>query len=150
MPGKFEAPRGRAGRNPAPRNRQPAQPQRGGGYRRPPKKKSPIVPILLSLLLVAVLGFGTVKLLGAMKKTPDPTPDDQLSASETENNTPQTRPEGTTETPTETTVPEPEHVVARATIGATGDLLMHGPVIDTGLQADGSYKPLVKKEKKLN
>ena len=139
MPGKFEAPRGRAGRNPAPRNRQPAQPQRGGGYRRPPKKKSPIVPILLSLLLVAVLGFGTVKLLGAMKKTPDPTPDDQLSASETENNTPQTRPEGTTETPTETTVPEPEHVVATATVSATGDLLMHKPIITAAATSDGGY-----------
>lgn len=139
MPGKFEAPRGRAGRNPAPRNRQPAQPQRGGGYRRPPKKKSPIVPILLSLLLVAVLGFGTVKLLGAMKKTPDPTPDDQLSATETENNTPQTRPEGTTETPTETTVPEPEHVVATATVSATGDLLMHKPIITAAATSDGGY-----------
>ena len=41
-----------------------------------------------------------------------------------------------TEPPTEL---EPEHVIARATIGATGDILMHGPVIDTGLQADGSY-----------
>lgn len=48
--------------------------------------------------------------------------------------------EAPTDPPTEPpTEPEPEHVIARATIGATGDILMHGPVIDTGLQADGSY-----------
>lgn len=42
--------------------------------------------------------------------------------------------EAPTDPPTEPpTEPEPEHVIARATIGATGDILMHGPVIDTGL-----------------
>jgi hypothetical protein len=45
-----------------------------------------------------------------------------------------------TEHPTEApTEPEPEHVVSRATIGATGDLLMHMPVINSGLLSDGSY-----------
>ena len=45
-----------------------------------------------------------------------------------------------TEPPTEApTEPEPEHVVSRATIGATGDLLMHMPVINSGLLSDGSY-----------
>ena len=48
----------------------------------------------------------------------------------------------TTEPPTEpptTEPPEPEHVVSRATIGATGDLLMHQPVFDSARQSDGSY-----------
>ena len=46
-----------------------------------------------------------------------------------------------TEPPTEapTEPPEPEHVVARATIGATGDLLMHEPVFSSARQSDGSY-----------
>lgn len=48
-----------------------------------------------------------------------------------------TEPE-TTEPPT-TLPPEPEHVVTRATIGATGDLLMHMPVVDSGRRPDGSY-----------
>lgn len=48
-----------------------------------------------------------------------------------------TEPE-TTEPPT-TLPPEPEHVVSRATIAATGDILMHMPVIDTARQSDGSY-----------
>jgi len=46
-----------------------------------------------------------------------------------------------TEPPTETTVPEPvpESVIATASIGATGDLLMHEPVINSGRENDGSY-----------
>ena len=42
----------------------------------------------------------------------------------------------TTEPPT-TQPPEPEHVVTRATIGATGDLLMHKPVIDSAWTSNG-------------
>lgn len=44
-----------------------------------------------------------------------------------------------TEAPTETTMPEPEKVVATATISAQGDLLMHRPVFNTAKQADGTY-----------
>ena len=47
--------------------------------------------------------------------------------------------EATTEATTEPTLPDPEHVVSTATIAATGDILMHMPVVDTGLQTDGSY-----------
>ena len=47
--------------------------------------------------------------------------------------------EETEETVPETTMPEPEKVVATATIASTGDVLMHMPVIETGRQADGSY-----------
>ena len=47
-----------------------------------------------------------------------------------------------TEAPTETTVPEPEKVIATATVSAQGDLLMHKPIFDNKsvvLQSDGSY-----------
>ena len=47
-----------------------------------------------------------------------------------------------TEAPTETTVPEPEKVIATATISAQGDLLMHKPIFDYRSvvpTADGSY-----------
>ena len=46
-----------------------------------------------------------------------------------------------TEPTTEPTEPDPvpESVVATATIGATGDLLMHEPVITSGRQSDGTY-----------
>ena len=51
----------------------------------------------------------------------------------------------TEEMPTETTVPptteppQPETVIATATISSQGDLLMHKPVFDTGRQSDGTY-----------
>lgn len=44
-----------------------------------------------------------------------------------------------TEVPTETTLPEPEKVVATATISTQGDLLMHSPVFATCKQTDGTY-----------
>lgn len=51
-----------------------------------------------------------------------------------------------TQPPTETTMPEPEHVVATATIGSMGDLLMHMPIFDDWTKynaavqkSDGSY-----------
>ena len=58
---------------------------------------------------------------------------------------PSTNPTETTAIPTETTLPEPEHVIATATIGAMGDLLMHKPIFDDYTynaavqQPDGSY-----------
>ena len=52
----------------------------------------------------------------------------------------------TTEPPTETTMPEPEHVVSTVSIGTMGDLLMHKPIFDDHTkynaavqQMDGSY-----------
>ena len=49
--------------------------------------------------------------------------------------------EETTAPTTEPTEPDPvpESVIATATIGATGDVLMHEPVINSGRQSDGSY-----------
>ena len=53
--------------------------------------------------------------------------------------------EATEEAPTETTVPptteppQPETVIATATISSQGDLLMHKPVFDTCRQGDGTY-----------
>ena len=51
-----------------------------------------------------------------------------------------------TDSPTETTQPQPEHVLSTATIGAMGDLLMHMPIFDDLTkynaevqQPDGSY-----------
>lgn len=44
----------------------------------------------------------------------------------------------TTQPPT-TAPPEPEHVVSTATILSTGDLLMHGGLINAARQSDGTY-----------
>lgn len=44
-----------------------------------------------------------------------------------------------TEPESEPTQPEPEHVVSQATIAVTGDILMHMPVINSGVQSNGTY-----------
>lgn len=109
MPGKFESPKR--------------------------KKKSPIVPILLVVLLLALAGLG----FAAWKtRRPEPKPASQVSAPETEA---PTVPQSTT-LPPETTLPEPEHVETTATVAALGDLLMHGSLFDKNslaYQGDGSY-----------
>ena len=140
MSGKFEAPRGGARRNPQSGSRQSRQPQqsqprrsgnqppRGGSYtqRRKSNPLLPILLILLILLLLAGLGFAAWKILGSRDDTlsdPVQTGGDTLATQDTTPTTQATQP------PTETTMPEPEHVVATATVSATGDMLMHKPII---------------------
>ena len=45
----------------------------------------------------------------------------------------------TTTVPPETTLPEPEKVIATATVSSMGDVLMHLPVVNSGKNDDGSY-----------
>ena len=69
-------------------------------------------------------------LLDDKEEVPAPTEPEELPTDPTEESTEET---------TEPTLPEPEHVVSTATIAATGDILMHMPVVDTGRQSDGTY-----------
>ena len=146
MPGKFEAPRGGARRNPQSCSRQSRQPQqsrrsgsqppRSGSYaqRRKSNPLLPILLILLILLLLAGVGFAAWKLLGSRDdRLSDPVQTDSNTLS-TQDTTPTTQ---ATQPPTETTMPEPEHVVATATISATGDMLMHKPIITAAQTSDG-------------
>lgn len=48
-------------------------------------------------------------------------------------------PTETATVPTEPTQPQPEKVVATATISTTGDVLMHMPVVNSCQEADGTY-----------
>ncbi len=104
---------------------------------------------LIVLIIVAVVGAGVLAWLSFQVGGDESSP--LLSAIEgllptraTEPTEPIitfTEPE-TEPTPPPTTLPpepDPEHVVSRATIAATGDMLMHKPVFDTALQPDGSY-----------
>ena len=97
-----------------------------------------VVLTVLIVLMVAVTAFLIYLSIDLVNKEADITP--------TQGNTMQL-PTGAATEPaqTETTVPptteapEVEHVVATATIGAVGDLLMHKPVFDTCRKSDGSY-----------
>ena len=92
---------------------------------------------VLTLLIVALIIANTVVISMIIR-----TDSAGHAPAPTEGPTIATEPEAPTETETEpptTTMPEPEHVVSTATILSTGDLVMHIPVVNTGLQSDGSY-----------
>lgn len=89
-------------------------------------KQNPIIPFLCILIaILTVADFGVIIACTRVGKQASP---------------PETAP---TQTEEETTQPEetkgPDEPVSTATILATGDLLMHKKVIDSGKQEDGSY-----------
>ena len=108
----------------------PRNPKRGGGA----VKVLLIVLILLMIAATALVIWMCVDLTNRSKPAPT-TPNNSLTVTLPRD----TEPELTETEPPETTLPEPERVVATATIAAQGDLLMHKPVFDTCLQSDGSY-----------
>ena len=92
--------------------------------------------IVLILLLIAATAFLIWLCINMVNTQPQQTQTSQVTiALPTEI---ATQPPETTEPPT-TAPPEPEHVVATATIASQGDLLMHKPVFETCRQSDGSY-----------
>ena len=96
------------------------------------QQRSPIIQILL--VLIAVLFVADVIVIGLCLKTPGSTKSNQKpSASQGSSNTPS--PTDGTELPTE----EAPQLVSTATVLSTGDILMHGKVINSGKQDDGSY-----------
>ena len=101
--------------------------RRGDGLR-----KVLIALIVLLILSIGLLVFLCVKLATA--------PQEPQLAQPTQ---PVTLPTETTQPPTTepptTAPPEPEHVVSTATILSTGDLLMHGGLINAANQGDGTY-----------
>lgn len=97
-----------------------------------------VILILIMLLLIAGTVY-TVKLcldLPGLETPTQPTESIRLPSGNRESEP--TEPTETT-VPPETTLPEPEHVVATASIASQGDLLMHGGVIRSGAQGDGTY-----------
>lgn len=99
-----------------------------------------VVLTLLIVLMIAATAFLVYLSIDLVNKEADVTPTQGSSMQlpqTTETQPQQTEPETTV--PPTTEAPEVEQVVATATIGAMGDLLMHKPVFDTARQSDGSY-----------
>lgn len=94
--------------------------------------------ILIGLIITLILATGVLIWLCLNLSTGKSVPSLSIPAATTAPTLPEETEPEETEPPT-TLPPEPEHVVATATIGATGDILMHLPVVNTGLQSDGSY-----------
>lgn len=93
---------------------------------------------LLILALIAATGFVIWMCIDLVNVAPDNTVSTEDSIV-LPTDTPTEAPPETTQTVPPTTMPEPEHVVATATISSQGDLLMHAPVFNTAKQSDGSY-----------
>ena len=112
-----------------------------------------VVLILLILVMIAATGFMIKLCIGVAGAEPGPNrvklpaflqslleqDPDETPNPESTDPTETTEAEPETEATTEPTLPEPEHVVSTATISATGDVLMHLPVVNSGAQSDGSY-----------
>ena len=98
-----------------------------------------VVLTVLIVLMIAATAFLIYLSINLVNKEADVTPTGNAVQLP---HTTETKPAPTeteeTEAPT-TEAPETEQVVATATIGALGDLLMHKPVFDTARQSDGSY-----------
>ena len=98
-----------------------------------------VVLTVLIVLMIAATAFLIYLSINLVNKEADVTPTGNAVQLP---HTTETKPAPTeteeTEAPT-TEAPETEQVIATATVGAMGDLLMHKPVFDTARQSDGSY-----------
>ena len=106
------------------------------------KKKSPINGMAVILLLL-LIGLGSMLLWKACNAEQDPEQNSQQTVDttpeDTENNTPSTT-EASTEVPEETTTaPTEPFITSTASIGVTGDILIHSPMLTGAKQDDGSY-----------
>ena len=93
--------------------------------------------VLIALIVLLILSIGLLVFLCVKLATAPQEPQLALPTQPVTLPTETTQPP-TTEPPT-TLPPEPEHVVSTATILSTGDLLMHGGLINAANQGDGTY-----------
>ena len=93
--------------------------------------------VLIALIVLLILSIGLLVFLCVKLATAPQEPKLALPTQPVTLPTETTQPP-TTEPPT-TAPPEPEHVVSTATILSTGDLLMHGGLINAANQGDGTY-----------
>jgi len=106
------------------------EPRRIGGF-------ATFLIVLLILALIAATGFVIWLCIDMVNQ--EPVQSGPTSSVELPTETAGEAPTETTVPPTTLPPPEPEKVVATATISSQGDLLMHKPVFDTCRQGDGSY-----------
>ena len=100
-----------------------------------------VIMVLVILGLIAATGFVVWLCIDMVNLAPENAPStDQAVVMPTESRNPtEEMPTETTVPPTTTEPPQPETVIATATISSQGDLLMHSPVFNSAKQSDGSY-----------
>lgn len=100
-----------------------------------------VIMVLVILGIIAATGFVAWLCIDMVNQVPENSQStDQAVQLPTETAEPTVEmPTETTVPPTTTEPPQPETVVATATIASQGDLLMHSPVFNSARQGDGSY-----------
>jgi len=100
-----------------------------------------VIMVLIILGLIAATGFVVWLCIDMANLKPENAQlNNQSVALPTDSKEPtEAMPTETTVPPTTTEPPQPETVIATATIASQGDLLMHKPVFDTCRQGDGTY-----------
>ena len=100
-----------------------------------------VIMVLVILAIIAATGFVIWQCVDLVNQAPENSVStDQAVELPTEAADPtEEMPTETTVPPTTTEPPEPETVIATATISSQGDLLMHSPVFNSARQGDGSY-----------
>ena len=88
--------------------------------------------IVIALLLIAIVALFIICLRGYLPFTGE-------STGHTSGTTAAQTTEQTTVSTTETTAPTEPYVVSTASIGVTGDVLMHSPVMNAARKSDGTY-----------
>ena len=98
------------------------------------------VLIILILLMIAATAYLIYLSVDLVNQEPEikPSADSTMTLPQTPDKPAETV-ETETSVPPTTEAPEVEQVIAMATIGAQGDLLMHKPVFDTCRKSDGTY-----------
>lgn len=106
--------------------------------RKPNHRRSSATPILIVLIILMIAATALVvwMCIDLVNKTPSvSTPESTVQLPDS-GTTPSQAP-AETQAPTTAPAPEPETVVATASIATMGDLLMHKPIIDTCATGDG-------------
>ncbi len=101
-----------------------------------------VITVLLILGILAATGFLVWLCIDMVNLTPENAQSTEQSVAlpvEPTGENPTELPTETTVPPTTTEPPEPETVIATASISSQGDLLMHSPVFNSAKQSDGSY-----------
>lgn len=106
--------------------------------RKPNHRRSSATPILIVLIILMIAATALVvwMCIDLVNKTPTTSKPESTVQLPDSGTTPSQAP-AETQAPTTAPAPEPETVVATASIATMGDLLMHKPIIDTCATGDG-------------
>ncbi len=99
-----------------------------------------VVLVILMVIMIAATGFLIYLCIDMVNDDAQPTkPGSSVITLPSANSGDAEVPAVTETEPPETTQPEPEKVIATATISSQGDLLMHQPVFESARQSDASF-----------